>query len=147
LQFMGVLFMRTLHPHGPIRSLWGSDYDSASPPVDLGKRFGVSRCRFEQWRKHIKFAPPYAYITDNAFNCIRPLIHAFNANRLQTIRPGSELILDESMGKWIPVAEDVDDGIPFLTKIARKPQGIGSEYKNIAECTYGIMLQLELQEG
>jgi len=105
LQFIGVLFMRTLHPHGPIRSLWGSDYDLASPPVDLGKRFGVSRFRFEQWRKHIKFAPPYAYITDNAFNCIRPLIHAFNANRLQTIRPGSELILDESMGKWIPVAE------------------------------------------
>ncbi|EKX33341.1 hypothetical protein GUITHDRAFT_49051, partial [Guillardia theta CCMP2712] len=39
------------------------------------------------------------------------------------------------------------ESIPQLTKIARKPVGVGTEYKNIAECTFGIMLSLEVQEG
>jgi hypothetical protein len=38
-------------------------------------------------------------------------------------------------------------GLPHVTKIKRKPKGIGTELKNIADATSGLMLRLEIQEG
>ena len=60
---------------------------------------------------------------------------------------GTEVVIDESMGKWIPFFENTPEGVPHLSKIIRKPQGIGVEYKNVADAQTGIMLFLEIQEG
>jgi hypothetical protein len=38
-------------------------------------------------------------------------------------------------------------GMPHVTKIARKPKGVGTEFKCAADCESGIMLFLEIQEG
>ena len=39
------------------------------------------------------------------------------------------------------------DGISHLTKIIRKPKGVGSEMKCLADGGVGIMLQLDICEG
>ena len=56
------------------------------------------------------------------------------------MEPGTECIIDESMGMWKPFFEYTPEGIPSLRKIARKPQGIGIEYKNLADAETGIIL-------
>ena len=43
--------------------------------------------------------------------------------------------------------ENTPESIPSLRKIARKPQGIGIEYKNLADAETGIILHLEIQEA
>eukprot|EP00731_Ephydatia_muelleri_P013647 Em0007g957a len=43
--------------------------------------------------------------------------------------------------------DSLPEGVPHLSKIIRKPQGIGVEYKNLANAQTGIMLFLEIQEG
>eukprot|EP00960_Hanusia_phi_P063826 765588-Hanusia_phi.AAC.2 len=147
LQFIGVIYARSLAPDGRMRDLWSSKPHSMFRPPELGSRYNVSRRRFEMWQKYLRLCPPFYMESMNSFDQIRPLIDAFNENRKQSINAGTELLIDESMGKWIPRNEYTAEGIPHLTKIARKPMGVGCEYKNLAECTYGILLFLELQEG
>ena len=65
----------------------------------------------------------------------------------ESLDQGTEVVIDESMGKWIPFFENTPEGVPHLSKIIRKPQGIGVEYKNVADAQTGIMLFLEIQEG
>ena len=58
---------------------------------------------------------------------------AFNECRETNLVPGSENVIDESMGKWILVFDNTPEGIPKLTKIIRKPEGVGVEYKVLAD--------------
>ena len=51
---------------------------------------------------------------------------------------GTEIVVDKSMGKWF---EDIPQGKPHLTKIIRKPCGVGVEYKDTADVSTGILLQ------
>ena len=74
------------------------------------------------------------------------LISAFNETRKNNVAPGTGVCIDESMGKWIPFFSDTPEGIPHLTKLIRKPVGVGSEYKCMADAFSGIMLFLELQQ-
>ena len=60
---------------------------------------------------------------------------------------GTEVVIDESMGKWIPFFENTPEGVPHLSKIIRKAQSIGVEYKYVADTQTGNMLFLEIQEG
>ena len=75
---------------------------------------------------------------DNPWYMAHSLIHAFNQRRREVVEPGTECIIDESMGMWKPFIENTPEGIPSLRKIARKPQGIGIEYKNLADAETGI---------
>ena len=56
------------------------------------------------------------------------------------------MVVDESMGKWIPMFEGTPEGI-HLTKIIWKPCGVGIEYKDVADVNTGIILFTEIQEG
>ena len=52
------------------------------------------------------------------------------------------------MSSWISRKQDYTlVGIPHLTKIIRKPKGVGTEVKCLADGVVGIMLQLEICEG
>ena len=53
--------------------------------------------------------------------------------RRKFVEPGAEVVVDESMGKWIPFFENTPEGLPHLSKIIRKPEGIGVEYKDVAD--------------
>ena len=52
------------------------------------------------------------------------------------------------MSSWISRKQDrTTDGIPHLTKIIRKPKGVGTEIKCLANGVIGIILRLEICEG
>ena len=42
--------------------------------------------------------------------------------------------------------QNTPEGVPRLSKIIRKPQDIGVEYRNVADAQTGVMLFLETQE-
>ena len=142
---LGVLYARTLHPIGRIKDLWRTRDDGFVPPFRMRERFGLARDRFIDWERYLKIWPPGD--SDNKWKYIQPLVDAFNALRRKFVDQGTEVVIDESMGKWIPFFENTPEGVPHLSKIIRKPQGIGVEYKNVADAQTGIMLFLEIQEG
>ena len=54
------------------------------------------------------------------------------------------------MGAWQGLAAklgDVTVGLLHVTKIARKPEGVRTEYHSLCCAETKIMLQLEIQEG
>lgn len=68
------------------------------------------------------------------------------------ITPGCDLTVDESMSSWKGAEmffSDANAAGPHthITKIARKPKGVGTEFKNVADGETGMVLKLELQEG
>ena len=92
----------------------------------------------------LKLWPPA--VNEHTWDAVRSLISAFNT-RMQNVKPGTEVVVDESMGKWIPMFEGTPEGVPHLKKIIRKPCGVGIEYKDVADVNTGIILFLEIQEG
>ena len=106
---------------------------------------GLSRDRFLYWKKYLKLWPPT--VNEHTWDSVRGLISAFNTTRMQNVKPGTEVVMDESMGKWIPMFQGTPEGVPHLTKIIRKPCGVGIEYKDVADVNTGIILFLEIQEG
>ena len=85
-------------------------------------------------------------MNEHTWDAVRGLISAFNTTRMQNVKPGTEVVVDESMGKWIPMFEGTPEGVPHLTKIIRKPCGVGIEYKDVADVNTGIILFLEIQK-
>ena len=63
------------------------------------------------------------------------------------ISPGWYLEVDESVSAWRGVDGKCSDGMPHVTKIIRKPKGVGCEIKNIACALSKIMLRLEIGKG
>ena len=52
---------------------------------------------------------------------------------------------DESISEWRGKDQrHGKDGCPHVTKIVRKPKGVGMEIKNLADCDSGIMMVLEI---
>lgn len=113
--------------------------------MNIGERFGLVQDHFEQWRKYLKLWPQDS--AADACAHVTHLISAFNITRKSNIIPGTGVCIDESMGKWIPFFSDTPEGIPHLTKLIRKPVGVGFEYKCMADAESGIMLFLEYQKG
>ena len=65
----------------------------------------------------------------------------------QFVVPSHIITEDELMSSWISRKQDyTSDGIPHLTKIIRKPKGVGTEMKCLADGVVGIMLQPEICE-
>ena len=67
---------------------------------------------------------------------------------MQKFYPGWQLCIDESVSSWRGKDGDFcSDGMPHVTRIDRKPKGVGCEIKNCADADTKVMLQLEIQEG
>ena len=62
--------------------------------------------------------------------------------------PGKYVVVDEIVSMWHRLdAEYTVDGMPHISKVARKPRGFEAEYKAICDEQTGIMLDLDLLEG
>ena len=88
-------------------------------------------------------------LADDSWLPIRSAVDSFNTNCRGGISPGVTLCADESMGSWRGLA-NVDDAVvvlPHVTKIARKPEGVGTQSRTLSCRETKIMLQLEIQEG
>jgi len=80
---------------------------------------------------------------------IRPLILAFNDRMKKVLVPGAQVCIDECMSAWRGLDSSIAGrkGLPHVTKIKRKPEGIGCEMKSIADVDTGMIFKLDLMEG
>ena len=76
----------------------------------------------------------------------RGLIDRFNANRLKHVASSSWRVVDESMSPYRPHMTKTGT-LDHLSFVQRKPEPLGTEFKNVACSRTGIMLHLEIQEG
>jgi len=70
-------------------------------------------------------------------------VDEFNEIRKRELLTSHVLKFDESMSAFIPSTGD----LPYLSYVNRKPNPIGSEFKNIVDGLSGERVWLELQEG
>ena len=136
-------------------------YDSTSKRLSDGKRL-VSQCidyfifmpqkRFEVLKPLFHYAFVDKSISDASKESYDPyfpiisLINDFNANRRRTIAASATKVLDESMSAFRP-RTDKTGGLPNISFIARKPEPLGIEFKDVACSKTGILLHLKLQRG
>jgi hypothetical protein len=79
---------------------------------------------------------------------IRPFVDAFNKCRREHVKPGEILVVDELMSMWYGLdGKYALEGAPHVTKIQRKPRGVGVEIKAVCDGESNIMLGLEIMEG
>ena len=79
---------------------------------------------------------------------MRSFVDNFNDCRRHIIEPGWCIVCDECMSPWEGLEQKYCHcGCPHITKIARKPKGVGVEFKSAADGPTGILIYLEIQEG
>lgn len=107
----------------------------------------MSRARFDNIKRAI-LAPcaDHASAGEDRWWQIRPLITAFNRNRLVNVVRSEVLVPDEMMSPYQPRTTSAGD-LDHLSFVERKPKKLGTEFKCIADGIHGLMLFLEIQEG
>jgi len=116
---------------------------------DNGADFGeyMSLTRFTRLKKVI--LSPFTDTEDAAVNPwskADAMVDAFNLcrARVMTVLSGF-FTVDESMSAYRPRSTK-HGNLPSLSHIPRKPEPLGTEFKNLACCVTGIMMKLELQK-
>ena len=101
--------------------------------------------RFKKLMRCIAFAlEPAAGEQHGTFWKVQPLVDAFNTNRTDGFTAGWKLVVDESMSSWRGHDQRYGpSGCPHVTKITRKPKGVGIEIKDLCDVESGVMLGLE----
>ena len=79
---------------------------------------------------------------------IRPLVDAFNDNNKNNFVAGSSIEIDECTSAWRGKnARHRAAGAPGVTMQKGKPKPVGLQFWNASDCSTGILLYLELNEG
>lgn len=79
---------------------------------------------------------------------IREVVDEFNKTVPAAFLPGQFIVVDEMMSAWKGLSGEYRcDGAPHITKIKRKPEGIGTELKAASCGKSKITLQIEIMEG
>eukprot|EP00750_Incisomonas_marina_P005668 INCI14073.1.p1 GENE.INCI14073.1~~INCI14073.1.p1 ORF type:complete len:625 (+),score=97.77 INCI14073.1:326-2200(+) len=148
-QLLGLLLLASMFPAFTMDMLFRSAFGALGTYAflkipDLSEY--MSYDRFKKLMRHIDFAlQPAPDEQRGVFWKVQPLIDAFNSNRAETFHAGWKLVADESMSAWR--GHDQRHGLtgcPHVTKIIRKPKGVGMEIKNLCDVASGVMLVLEI---
>ncbi len=148
-RWFGIRLAMAVEPRrGPLTTYWETSTreDSVRVPANFGERMGMQRHRFEQIQSCLSFTDT-ADSNEDPWREIRPLIDGFNACRAENVVPGTILTVDECMSAWKGGnAKYKHDGMPHVTKIQRKPEGVGAELKTVACATTKILLKIDIVE-
>ena len=137
LKFLGILFAMTQYKFSDRRSLWNTTGGKLADAPAFGGRFGMSRNRFEIIMSTWSWAPEAE--DKGEWAAIDPLVRAFNRARLAVVCPGTFICVDESMSAWRGKDGNFcSDGMPHVTKIERKPKGVGAEFRDAADADTGV---------
>jgi hypothetical protein len=153
--FLGITLARSLEPTpGNLEHYWNvpidDNNDSTLRPPDFSTRFGMSHTTY---RKILSCLRLDDYLREGAegqdrYLPIREYIHQRNIRRENVITPGREIIIDECMSAYKGVEMLFKDlNTIHITKIIRKPKGVGIELKASCDGETNIILRLEIQEG
>ena len=150
-QHLGIRLCMIITPlRGGIDAYFATYMESGTvyEPGNYGRRFGMSKNRFKLIQECYAFAPPAAPGNDPWWQ-IRPIIDSFNDRMRKVVIPGTFLCIDECMSMWKGLCWKIAGifGLPHKTKIARKPEGVGCEFKSLACVQTGIILALDIMEG
>eukprot|EP00122_Pirum_gemmata_P010877 Pgem_evm1s10068 len=150
-KLIGLLFAMTVTQVRKRRDYWSKESDGVTVGLDYEGRFHMTRHRFETLMKCVSFTTVPSLDVDyevDDWRLVKPLIDDMNEQWAKSIIPGLYLCIDECMcawkgrdGKYYGVF-----GLPHVTKIARKPKGVGLELKALACGVCGLLLVLEIQE-
>jgi hypothetical protein len=74
---------------------------------------------------------------------------AFNARMTRVLNPGLYLTIDKCMSMWKGMCEKIAGiySLPHKMKIARKSEGMGAEFKTIADAETGCIPAADIMEG
>ena len=115
------------------------------PGPSFGSRFGMSKHRFFFVLWFMRFG---SKSKDGKWSLMRPIVDMFNQARVVGFQPGWQICVDKSMSAWRGRGGKMAaDGMPHVTKIMRKPKGVGGEFENSAGVATGVCLRLELADG
>jgi hypothetical protein len=155
LHVLGIRLAMTLDPKKGGLDIHWDPYDEDTVGVILGgnfkQRFITSKSRFTKIfqafqlenKENIK-----RNVTADPWAELRPFYNAVNVALENSITPGATIVVDESMSSWHGLSASFDaEGCPHVTKIQRKPEGIGVEYKALADGYSGVLIKLEVMEG
>jgi hypothetical protein len=157
LKFIGLCFALGLVNLRRRREFWADPKNQDSwrifPSPDFG-RFGMGCRRFEAIMGGLKWYPlgDDNFPASDPWQCIRYFVFKFNERRghkhHKTFQAGWSLCVDESTIKWR--GEDGawnTNGCPHVSKIARKPETLSIEIRDLLCTQSGIFLALEIMEG
>jgi len=86
-------------------------------------------------------------IQPRGWDLVRPLVEGFNRVRKNNVVPGRALVVDECMSAYRGLnGKYMKHGNPSEIKIARKPEGVGTEFKSLADGQSGVLLRLDARE-
>lgn len=158
LQFFGIRLAIALNPikmEGGVAAHWNamtSDdafYGVHVPFTDVESRFGMSFTRFKALSDCLRLDQfVEGAIGQDPYKPIRSFVEGFNERRVAVVIPGRDIVVDECMSTWKGIESIFShESFIHITKLKRKPRGIGIESKCAADGSSCIMLQLEVQEG
>ena len=149
-KYYGVLYLKSFYSNWRMRDLW-ADFDgkeSVRQSLNLFNISGMTRERFEEIDRALRYGSYTCQDEEkDPWISVRFLVDAFNERRQMTVVPGTDLCIDECMCGW-----KGKNGVwrlnamPHITKIIRKPVGIGLEFKSTSDPITGVLLLLEIAE-
>ena len=144
LKWMGVLLATTFARGSKLSDLWTEKDVGFFPPARTGERHGIGRNRWNNIKSCLTLTPPGE--TADRWLC-QWLIDEWNDWMVQCFTPGFKICVDESMFEWRGRGDYDTRGLPHVSKISRKPTGVGLELKNALCVLSGVMLRYEMLEG
>eukprot|EP00731_Ephydatia_muelleri_P006913 Em0003g1161a len=111
-----------------------SECDGLFPAPCFGTRFGLSQHRTDMLLRALRFYPLTDVDINDKWSSVRRLIDAFNLRRAEVFYPSWQICVDESISAWRGKDGNFcSDGLPHVSKIDRKPKGVGTELKDAAD--------------
>lgn len=154
ITWLGEILVMALNPiRGSTRDYWATKSSSSRSMLNLHAynfgQYGISKNRFDLIKKNFRLNSYIPNVVNqDPWIPIRGFIDAFNQRQYEIVIPGGYITIDECMCWWGgKEAKWSADGMPHVTKIARKPKGIGAELKSAADGESGVIIRLEVQEG
>jgi hypothetical protein len=149
LQVLGINIAFGIQSPRVRRDAWGDGADSIWGSPQFGTRFGVSKHRYESILRYWRWYPDEApwNVEADRWKPVRFFIYNFNTHMCEIFEPCWVLVVDESTTKWVGLEEWHAMGCPHITKIARKPENVAIEVRDVACGESEICIFLEIQEG
>ena len=148
--YVDIIYVMSFYPKFKTRDLFSASSTMRRSNFlavpDLSQYMAFSR--YNDITNHLTFITAETHrVVGNtdAFWMVQPLIDSFNNCRRENFSPGAKLVVDESVFEWKGKDHRYGiDGCPHVTKIIRKPKGVGMEIKNMADCDSGVMVSMEV---
>jgi len=127
-----------------------------TPPMAIGRRYGIGKRRHENWKKHMLIAPVRVNDSD-AWKFQRTWWESMPAARARDLATSFLLCMDESMSAWtgtgrtapadVSEIKYVKGCLPHESWVPRKPEPRGCEIKTLCDAGTYVMLAGEAEEG